>query len=382
MATKIQMRRDTAANWASANPVLMEGELGFVTDNPNQYKMGDGEHAWNDLPMRGFDGNIVGATGNSTTSVMSQKAVTDELDKKAPATTVSEILRDLGKYGTLLSLTMSVAKSGKYVDSNGEEVSSSTMGISAPMAFKAGNIYLFPASAAVGIGVSLFSRQVTRTYNKVLSYTYTYDTDGKILTATADYDTSLVYTYTYDAEGTLQKITDKDGSTVANIPATYEVTESFYEPLFRTNDETMPKSGYYLFLCTTDMDVVVSAKSSDITGKTLLGVRYGAFATIATNFVGTPGQKVLAQAFAELYALVQTLQGLADNAGNMKMENLDIANFPKICGTVMYSTGEGAPAVPPAVPFQEYYDIEGNKFYKAKGALGDNPTVGDWIAIN
>lgn len=81
MADRIQQRRDTAARWAQFNPVLLEGEVGYVTDNPNQYKIGDGVHAWNELPLRGYDGTVVHTTGDSTTSVMSQKAVTDEFAK-------------------------------------------------------------------------------------------------------------------------------------------------------------------------------------------------------------------------------------------------------------------------------------------------------------
>lgn len=79
MADKIQFRRDTAARWAQYNPILMEGEVGYVLDDPNQYKIGDGVHAWNDLPLRGFNGNIVQGTGTDENSVMSQKAVTENL---------------------------------------------------------------------------------------------------------------------------------------------------------------------------------------------------------------------------------------------------------------------------------------------------------------
>lgn len=289
--------------------------------------------------------------------------------------------RDLGKYDTSISLTMSVEKSGKYVDPDGQEKSSASMGISAPLEVRSGNIYLLQCAAAVGTGVALFSRKVTNTYDKVIAYSYTYNGDGTIATATADYDPELVYSYSYNEEG-VATITDKDGETVPELPATHQVTESFYEPLFRTNDATMPKSGYYLLLCTQDMEIVVSAASSDITGKNLLGVRYGVFASIATNFVGSPGQKVIAQAFAELYAAVQALSSVVDNAGHLKADVLDMANLPKVCGEDMYLAGEGAPAAPPTVPFQEYYDSENLKFYKAKGVLPDSPTTGDWVAIN
>ncbi len=48
---RIQLRRDTAANWVSENPVLLEGELGLeLDDSRNRMKIGNGTDAWNDLP--------------------------------------------------------------------------------------------------------------------------------------------------------------------------------------------------------------------------------------------------------------------------------------------------------------------------------------------
>lgn len=47
----IQVRRDTAANWAAVNPVLAAGEQGLATDTGAE-KIGDGVTAWNALPMR------------------------------------------------------------------------------------------------------------------------------------------------------------------------------------------------------------------------------------------------------------------------------------------------------------------------------------------
>lgn len=76
---QMQQRRDTKANWATKNPVLLAGELGIVSDDPNLYKVGDGTTAWNALPFRGFDGTLVHTTGDSETAVMSQKAVTKGL---------------------------------------------------------------------------------------------------------------------------------------------------------------------------------------------------------------------------------------------------------------------------------------------------------------
>lgn len=47
MAIRIQLRRDTADNWASANPVLLAGELGIETDTL-KIKIGDGSN-WNSI---------------------------------------------------------------------------------------------------------------------------------------------------------------------------------------------------------------------------------------------------------------------------------------------------------------------------------------------
>ena len=60
MAFRIQIRRDTAANWAINNPVLLQAEMGYVTDT-NQAKFGNGVDPWNDLPYFAPGGNA-GAT--------------------------------------------------------------------------------------------------------------------------------------------------------------------------------------------------------------------------------------------------------------------------------------------------------------------------------
>lgn len=50
--TKIQLRRDTAANWSTNNPTPASGEPCFETDT-GKLKIGDGTTAYNDLPYQG-----------------------------------------------------------------------------------------------------------------------------------------------------------------------------------------------------------------------------------------------------------------------------------------------------------------------------------------
>ena len=47
-ASIIQIRRDTAANWTGANPILAQGEMGFEIDSL-KLKFGDGTTNWNSL---------------------------------------------------------------------------------------------------------------------------------------------------------------------------------------------------------------------------------------------------------------------------------------------------------------------------------------------
>lgn len=42
-------RRDSHANWIAYNPILRVGELAYDFDT-NQFKIGDGERHWRDLP--------------------------------------------------------------------------------------------------------------------------------------------------------------------------------------------------------------------------------------------------------------------------------------------------------------------------------------------
>ena len=79
MAVTIQVRRDTSANWTSANPVLHQGEPALETDT-GKVKIGDGSTAWASLayeilPLAQLDARYAnvfspmayGAKGNGTT---------------------------------------------------------------------------------------------------------------------------------------------------------------------------------------------------------------------------------------------------------------------------------------------------------------------------
>jgi len=60
---RVQMaqRTDTAANWTSANPILLLGELGHESDT-DKLKIGDGVTNWNSLTYLPIDGTWTGDT--------------------------------------------------------------------------------------------------------------------------------------------------------------------------------------------------------------------------------------------------------------------------------------------------------------------------------
>lgn len=64
--TRIQIRRDTAANWTSANPTLAQGEIGYEVDTRKQ-KIGDGTTAWTALAYQpiGTLTSVAGKTGTN-----------------------------------------------------------------------------------------------------------------------------------------------------------------------------------------------------------------------------------------------------------------------------------------------------------------------------
>ena len=66
---KIQLRHDTAANWTSVNPVLLEGEVGIETDTRKQ-KFGDGTTAWNSLPYDVGSTALQGITSSNVTNAL------------------------------------------------------------------------------------------------------------------------------------------------------------------------------------------------------------------------------------------------------------------------------------------------------------------------
>lgn len=67
VAQRMWQRRDSAANWTAANPVLAAGEIGIelgASPENTRFKIGTGSHPWTSLPY--FDGKLVEMRANAT----------------------------------------------------------------------------------------------------------------------------------------------------------------------------------------------------------------------------------------------------------------------------------------------------------------------------
>ena len=288
-----------------------------------------------------------------------------------------------GKYDTKREITLSQVTAGKYVSVTGAEVSADGYGISNSVEVLAGDILLIPSASAVPADVSVVARIVTRTYQKVINYTYTYQQANPELydTATADYDPTLVYTAVYDTSGETPVLTGwtRGGETYATLPATHEVTESYYEPLVKQSTAAMPSTGYYIYLCPTPMTIVISGYTATVDGGVCLAVGWGIFKNICTNFVGAPGQAVIAQAFAQMQAEIDGLKAQLNNLGETKAKCIDSEDLPKVCGAPLVIEDAGAPSVVPMFVGQRYHDTTNKKVYEAFAVTN---STADWTLLN
>lgn len=110
----IKLRRDTAANWASANPTLAEGQPGYDQTN-NQLRIGDGSTAWTSLTALGGGGGVtdgdkgdITVSGSGATWTIDNGVVT--LAKMANMATASVIYRKTSGTGAPEVQTLATLK--------------------------------------------------------------------------------------------------------------------------------------------------------------------------------------------------------------------------------------------------------------------------------
>ncbi len=85
MNVAIKLKRDTAANWASANPILEDGQPGYDSTN-NQIRIGNGVSTWSALPILAASGSGANLTWTASTRTVASDSGTDAVITVADGT--------------------------------------------------------------------------------------------------------------------------------------------------------------------------------------------------------------------------------------------------------------------------------------------------------
>ena len=107
MAVQIQLRRDTASNWTSANPTLAAGEFAIETDT-DKYKIGDGTTAWASLAYSSLPAGTATIASPTFTGVPAGPTAAANTNTTQLATTAF-VMTEVGDYLPLAGGTLTGA---------------------------------------------------------------------------------------------------------------------------------------------------------------------------------------------------------------------------------------------------------------------------------
>ena len=205
------------------------------------------------------------------------------------AADVERVKMTLGRYTPREDIVLTPVQTNYAISADGVKVSKSGWAIAEFEAEK-GNEYLFKPNITDG-SVCIFAEKIDKVETRSIDYTYTYNEDGTIASATATYGGKThVYSYEYSVDSmgnTVVTITDDTGLTMSELPYQYQTTVGSYSPLVRLNaGAELPEDGYCRFIShfqgNSALKVAVSYKvgTADLTMKV---VRDGVFASISTQ---------------------------------------------------------------------------------------------------
>ena len=205
---------------------------------------------------------------------------------------VKHMSKTMGAYTDRADIILTAKETNVAVSAEGVKVSKQGWAIAEFTAEK-GNVYLFKPNVIDG-SVCIFSEYIQSVETRGIDYTYTYNTDGTVASASATYlGTTHIYTYTY-AEDKSCTITDETGAVVNTLPMVYETKVGTYSPLVSLNaNAELPKDGYCRYMShfkgNSAIKVAVSYKMG-VADLTMKVTRDDVLASISTQ-LGNLSQK-------------------------------------------------------------------------------------------
>lgn len=152
---KHQQRHDTEANWTSKNPVLLDGEMGFVTGT-QKYKIGDGTSKWSTLAYH-------------TSLTDTEKSKLDGIAAGANKTTVDSALSSTST-NPVQNKVINTALSGKANTNHSHDLSTMINGLGEATATPSDADYFVSQYAGGGTtNTSYYRRPVSALWNFIKS---------------------------------------------------------------------------------------------------------------------------------------------------------------------------------------------------------------------
>ena len=161
MTSRLQQRRDTAANWTSNNPTLAAGEIGLETDT-TKFKIGNGSTAWASLSYAaaGTVTSITAGTGLSGGTITGSGTIA--IDSTVATLTGSQTLTNKTLTAPVITQTINTQTGTSYTLVLADDTSLVTLANAAAIALTIplNSSVAFPIGACVDI-VQFGAGQVT-----------------------------------------------------------------------------------------------------------------------------------------------------------------------------------------------------------------------------
>jgi hypothetical protein len=149
MADLIQIRRDTATNWNTVNPVLAQGELGIET-NTSKVKAGDGITVWTSLPYLIDVGDYI---TSSSVNTLTNKTISGSSNNITVDGDTGVGFRTLPQNSQNNAYTLILTDSGKHILHPSSDTAARTFTIPAnsQVAFPVGTAITFINQNGAGV---------------------------------------------------------------------------------------------------------------------------------------------------------------------------------------------------------------------------------------